>query len=250
MAGSLLESRGTRWDDSLERYQAGEWRAPIFRDLVLNEIANVPGPARVLDIGCGRGFDDDFKLQASIAQASGTYVGIEPDETVELPPLYQEEYRCCFEDAPLPAASIDVAFAVMVLEHLSDPARFWNKLAEVLCEGGVFLGFTMDARHWFCTASAWAERMKIKDRYLQHVVGRKTDGRYVNYPVQYLCNTPDQLLKYAARRFECEFRNFDRVGQCDYYLPRPLQGIGRFLDERALRAGKPGTLLAVRALKR
>jgi SAM-dependent methyltransferase len=250
MVGSLPAERLSRWDDSLERYQAGEWRAPIFRDLVLSEIANVSGIPRVLDIGCGRGFDDDLKLQASIAQAAGVYIGIEPDSTIELAPHFDEQHRCFFEDAPLEPGSIDVAFGVMVLEHLGDPGRFWNKLHEVLSDGGVFLGFTMDARHWFCTASAWAERLRIKDRYLQLVVGQKQDGRYVNYPVHYRCNTPAAVEKFAFPAFDCQCRNFGRLGQCDFYLPRRLRKFGRLLDRWSLRAGKPGTLLVIRARKR
>jgi hypothetical protein len=73
--------------------------------------------------GCGHGFDGDEALQRSIAQAAGAYLGIEPDESVMLGPYVTESHRCFFEDAPVQDGSIDVAFAVIVLEHLADPAR-------------------------------------------------------------------------------------------------------------------------------
>jgi SAM-dependent methyltransferase len=209
----------------------------------------VPGAARVVDIGCGRGFDDDLKLQESIAAAAGTYIGVEPDPDIALGPYFHEEHRSLFEDAAIEPESVDVAFAVMVLEHLPDPARFWDKLHAVLRPGGVFLGFTMDARHWFCSASAWAGRLKLKDFYLNRVVGSIQDGRYENYPVQYRCNTPVQVAHYASQFSRCECVNFARVGQCDYYLPRVLKPVGRMLDRHALATGRPGTVLAVRACK-
>jgi SAM-dependent methyltransferase len=220
-----------------------------LRDVVLEAISGVPGRARVLDIGCGRGFDNDLRLQASIAAAAGSYVGVEPDPEVPLGPYFGETHRCLFEDAPLPPGSVDVAFAVMVLEHLRDPSRFWAKLFEVLAPGGVFLGFTMDARHWFCAASALAARLRVKDFYLNRVVGRRGEDRYENYPVYYRCNTPAQVAQYAGAFHSCEAVSFAKVGECDFYLPQFLRPIGHALDRRVLREGKPGSVLAVRAVK-
>lgn len=217
--------------------------------MVLRAIADAPGRPRVLDIGCGQGFDDDLRLQRSIAAAAGTYVGIEPDLEVPLAPYFNETHRCPFEDAPLNPNSIHVAFAVMVLEHLADPARFWSRVHEVLAAGGVFLGFTMDARHWFCTASALAARLRLKDRYLDLLLGRRREGRYANYPVHYRTNTPDQVRHYASAFSSCEVVSFSKVGECDYYLPRVLRPAGRAIDRRAIRRGKPGSVLVVHAVK-
>lgn len=217
--------------------------------MVLNALADAPGRPRVLDIGCGRGFDDDLRLQGSIAAAAGTYVGIEPDLGVTLAPHFDETHRCRFEDAPVSPNSIHVAFAVMVLEHLVDPARFWSKVREVLAEGGVFLGFTMDARHWFCGASALAARLRLKDLYLDLLLGRRREGRYANYPVHYLTNTPDRVRAFASAFASCEVFSFSKVGECDHYLPRFLRPIGHAIDRRAIRRGNPGSVLVVRAVK-
>jgi hypothetical protein len=43
--------------------------------------------------------------------------------------------------------------------------------------------------------------------------------------------------------------NFARVGQCNYYVPRLLRPLTDWLDRRALRRGRPGTVLAVRVEK-
>lgn len=237
------------WNAYLERYRSGLWRAPIFRDLVLADVQRFEERCRVLDIGCGRGFDDDLTLQKSIASASSAYIGVEPDREIPLGCCFTESHCCLFEDAPIPPDSVDVAFAVMVLEHIPSPQTFWSKLFEVLRPGGVFWGFTMDARHWFCTISNWAGRLRVKDFYLDRVHGRKREGRYENYPVFYRSNTPGEITSYATQFQSCEFINFSKIGELDYYLPGPLKRVGHALDRRTLRRGKPGSVLAVRAVK-
>jgi len=217
--------------------------------MVLNAIADAPSCPRVLDIGCGLGFDDDLRLQTSIAAAAGAYVGVEPDPEIPLAPYFEETHRCYFEDAPLAPNSFQVAFAVMVLEHLTDPARFWSKVHEVLAPGGVFLGFTMDARHPFCRASVLAARLRVKDLYLDLLKGRRREGRYANYPVHYRTNTPERVRHFASAFSACEVFSFSRVGECDYYLPKALKPVGRALDRHAIRRGKPGSVLVMRTVK-
>ncbi len=145
--------------------------------------------------------------------------------------------------------SIDVAFAVMVLEHLADPARFWGKLWEVLRPRGVFWGLTIDARHWFCHASLFAERLKLKDLYLNVLFGKRGTQRYENYPTYYRTNSPQQILPCVRRFRSCEFINFAREGQLRFYFPRVLHPLANWLDRRAVRNGQPGALLAVRVVK-
>jgi SAM-dependent methyltransferase len=230
----------------LERYRNGEWRDRILHDLILDDARSRRGPLTLLDIGCGHGFGGDLKLQQSLAAAADQYVGIEPDPLVTPGDHVTERHCCLFEDAELPPGSIDIAFANMVLEHLPEPARFFDKLYEVLRPGGVFWGLTMDARHWFCTASLAAERLRLKDVYLTALRGRRGVDRYENYPVHYRCNTPGQIRRYVRRFAGCEFLEFARVGQLNYYVPKPLRPLTNWLDRRALKRGRPGTVLAVR----
>jgi SAM-dependent methyltransferase len=185
----------------LERYRRESWRAPVFRDMVLDDARRQGSSLTFLDIGCGKGFDGDLPLQESIAAVAGRYIGVEPDAGVEIGPYFTETHRCFFEDAPLQQGSVDVAFAVMVLEHLPAPARFWGKLWEVLKKGGVFWGFTIDARHWFAAVSRALECSGVKDYYLTNVFGTRGAARYENYPVYYRSNTP-----WTARRQASRFR--------------------------------------------
>jgi SAM-dependent methyltransferase len=238
-----------RWAPYIARYRNGEWRDRIVHDLVVEEARRVGPQATILDIGCGRGLDGDVPLQKSLASVAGRYIGIEPDPEIPLGDYFTETYRCRFEEAPLPPGSVDVATAVMVLEHLPEPQVFWDKLHEILAEGGVFFGLTVDARHPFCWASSWLERTGMKDLYLRLLIGERGAGRYENYPTYYRSNTPGDLSRQGHAFRELEAVNFSKVGQWNSYFPRPLHPVISMLDRRAIRAGKPGTLLLVRAMK-
>ena len=241
-----------QWEPFLRRYTDGEWRAPIFRDMLLADAKALEkdrGGLTFLDIGCGGGFDGDGELQASIAQVAGQYIGIEPDTAIEIGSMFSSSYRCSFEDAPIEDNSIDLAFAVMVLEHFDNPQVFWDKVHKVLRKGGVFWGFTVDARHWFVSASVLTEKLHVKDMYLDMLHGKRGEERYENYGVFYRTNTPEQIEGLTNSFASTTVLNFYRVGQLDYYFPSSLQWMGRAVDRFAARMGWPGSLLAVRVEK-
>jgi SAM-dependent methyltransferase len=234
----------------LERYRAGEWRDRIFRDMILDDTRHLRPSPTILDIGCGEGLDGNKPLQSSIAEVAGRFIGIEPDSKIPLDECFTETHRCFFEQAPLAAGSVDLAFAVMVLEHVTRPREFWDKLHVVLTDGGVFWGLTVDGRHPFSRLSLWADRLMIKYYYLNLVLGRDADhGRYKNYPTYYRTNTPRRIARFARRFRSCQCVNFSRVGQWSPYFPRRLHAMADWIDERAVRSGRPGTLLIVRAVK-
>lgn len=241
-----------RWASYVSRYAKGEWRARIFRDMVLADaqvLKDDQASLAILDIGCGGGFDDDKSIQEEISHCAGQYIGIEPDQDIELGKEFTSVCRCTFENADIAPASIDIAFAVMVLEHIQDPALFWDKVHKVLKPGGVFWGFTVDARNWFVGASTVTEKLGIKDRYLDALHGKKGEERYENYGVFYRTNRPSQVRRYADRFSEVTSINLTKVGQLDFYLPRRLKRFGRILDRIAMRVGWPGAILVVRARK-
>ncbi|MGL4513322.1 MAG: class I SAM-dependent methyltransferase [Lacipirellulaceae bacterium] len=239
------------WSPFVERYRAGEWRAPVFRDMVLADVLRLRdrSPVRMLDIGCGRGFDDSPELQRELASHCAAYDGVEPDAQMPLSEVFRNAHRTLFEQARIDPDSYDVACSVMVLEHLETPQAFWDKLHAVLAPGGVFWGFTIDARHQFARVSALMKRTGIKEWYLNRVVGGTDEGRYENYPVHYRSNRPLELKTLARRFSSVECVNFHRVGQLDYYLPRPLRWAGRLADRGIAAGGLPGCIMAVRVVK-
>ena len=171
--------------EARRRFRNGEWRARVFRDLVLGSILDRTEegePVVALDIGCGRGIEDSTSLQASLAEAADRLVGVEPDEGMEAPACFEAVHRTILEEAPIPAASIHVAYSYFVLEHVESPESFFRALHDVLVPGGVFWGCTMDRRHPFSAASTLLENLGWKDRYLDRLQGTKGEERYENYP--------------------------------------------------------------------
>jgi SAM-dependent methyltransferase len=239
------------WDSprTIERYRSGEWRDRIFRDMIFADVRPHGQNKTFLDIGCGSGFDGDIPLQSSIAQVAGAFVGIEPDTAVIPGAYFHDVHRCVFEDAPLAAESIDVAYAIMVLEHLPEPQRFWDKVWRVLRKGGVFWGLTVDHRHWFCKFSCWFEKLRLKQLYLNWLLGKRGDERYENYPVFYRSNSPEQIETFTSKFARRDYVNFARVGQCNGYFPRPVRPLVSAWDARAIQNHQPGTLLAIRVEK-
>ena len=207
------------------------------------------GKLTVMDIGCGGGFDSDAKLQRTISQAAGHYIGIEPDTTIDLENIFSSTHRCIFEDAPIKPESIDLAFAVMVLEHFPNPQIFWNKVHYSLKKEGIFWGFTVDARHCFVAASLLTEKLGIKDWYLNKLHGKRGEERYENYGVYYQSNTPQQIQRLTPAFTSTVILNFNKVGQMDYYFPEKLRWIGRAFDRLALHLGWAGSIMAVRVEK-
>lgn len=236
----------------VDRYSQGEWRAPIFRDLILADAAmlRAQNPELVfLDIGCGGGFDADLKIQTQLAHECSAYIGVEPDKDIHLGTIFTAVHRCLFEAAPIPPASIDIAFSVMVMEHLQNPQQFWDKVHSVLRPGGVFWGFTVDARHPVAIAAACADRLHIKELYLNWLHGKRGEERYEDYSVWYRSNTPAQIHSLAKAFNRHTILSFQSIGQIRYYLPTGLKWLGDSYERLSAGMGWPGINLAVRAEK-
>jgi len=136
-----------------------------------------------------------------------------------------------------------------VLEHFAEPQIFWDKVYNVLRDGGVFWGFTVDARHGFVAASLLAEKLHIKDLYLNLLHGKRGEDRYENYPVYYRSNTPQQINKFTQAFRSRTFLNFHKIGQLDYYFPEKMYWLGRIFDHLVNRLNLPGSVMAVRVQK-
>jgi SAM-dependent methyltransferase len=241
-----------QWISYTERYRKGEWRSTIFRDMVLSDLSGLTQKndmLSILDIGCGHGFDGSSDLQRMIAHMAADYIGVEPDPEIALDDTFTQKFRCTFEDAPLEKDSVDIAFAVMVLEHLDKPEAFWEKLNVVLKKGGVFWGFTMDARHIFVFLSVFIEKIGLKNWYLDKLHGRRGDERYENYGVYYRSNSPHQMRPFTTSFSKIDFINFSKIGELDNYIPKKLQWLGRTVDRIIMRLNLPGSVLAVRVEK-
>ena len=228
------------------RYESAEWRAQIFADMVLDDVRELGSGCTVVDIGCGGGFDDSRELQQRIAAHVGTYIGVEPDVTMAVGPHFSTVHRCPFESAPILPGTVDLAFGVMVTEHIGKPVDFMGRLADILRDGGIFWAFTIDLRHWSAWSSLLMEKSGAKDVYLDLLHGKRGIDRYCNYPVQYRLNTPRQVRRYASDFLGAEFLSLSRIGAEDGNLPRWLRPMNHFVDHVLHFVGAPGSNLAYR----
>lgn len=237
------------WSACLRWWDQGVYRAAFFCELVLAEARRFGPHCTVLDIGCGHGLDGEGAFQESVARTAGRYIGIEPDLSVAVNPCFSEVHRCLFEEAPLAPGSVDVAVALFVLEHLRSPQRFWRRLYDVLVDGGVFWGLTIDVRHWFGLASFLAEWLAVKQCYLDWVRRGTATAPLARYPAFYRSNTPAAVARYAARFRSVRIAHLHQPGQFDAYLPAWLHGVAHWADRLAAAVGIPGPMLLMRAEK-
>lgn len=234
----------------MQRIQHGEWRSVVLRDMILDDIAAQGWTKPVLmDIGCGHGFDTSTELQQSLADVAGEYIGVEPDREIKLQSFITSAYRSLFEDAPIAPSSVDMAFCVMVLEHIPDPQAFWDKVYETLKPGGVFWALTVDARHWFAFGSRALEAMHLKDIYLRAAHGERGEERYENYPVHYRTNSP-RRVEHLARAFgTCSVWSVHQPGAIGYYFPGVLKPVAELISKSTYAVTGIGLNLFIRVQK-
>jgi SAM-dependent methyltransferase len=233
---------GDAWRTWLARLNSWEWRTPVFFEIVSREIGVRSGATRpaVLDIGCGLGFDGEVRFQQALAAQAGRFIGVEPDFTVDPPQIFSEVHRTTLEDAPIARGSVEVAYAIMVLEHVADPAAFWSRLYDILAPGGVFVAFSVNAAHWFAPLARLLSAMRLKSRYLDLVHGKRGMERYADYPVYYRTNTLRQVRRVAGGFRSIAALPFGPAGIVASYAPRRLRPIVRAADRLAYRLhGQP-----------
>jgi SAM-dependent methyltransferase len=96
----------------------------------------------VLDIGAGRGqahHDDPSSYRRRLRNFRGRVkrvIGIDVDPVVKTNPSLDEALPIDSGVFPVTSASIDLAIADYVFEHISDPGQFCNEIERVLKPGG------------------------------------------------------------------------------------------------------------------
>ena len=247
--GDAAAADGDEWSVWLARLRTTEWRTPIFFEMVSREIGTLTGNRRptVLDIGCGLGFDCEVRYQQALSTQAGRFIGIEPDRTIDPPKFFSEVYQTTLEEAPIAQGSVDVAYAVMVLEHVADPAAFWSRLHEILAPGGVFLAFSVNGAHWFAPIARFMSIIKLKTKYLDLLRGKRGADRYKDYPVYYRTNTVRQIRRHARQFRAIRTDLFGAIGNVADYAPGPLQPTVRAVDSLTYRLLGQSINIAIRA---
>jgi SAM-dependent methyltransferase len=151
----------------------------------------------VLDIGCGRGAyaSDTVAYRRNLRIFRGKcrhVIGIDVDPAGQENP-FLDEFRAISGDRwPLPDRSVDLAVADYVLEHVTDPDRFFAECARVLNVGGMLCLRTPN--RWGYVALA---AQCIPNRLHAAVLKRlgKSRGAEDVFPTVYRCNTRGRIRR-------------------------------------------------------
>ncbi|MCC7351648.1 MAG: class I SAM-dependent methyltransferase [Phycisphaerales bacterium] len=172
-----------------------------------SQVASVLAPSSImLDIGCGRGVfaGDAIGFRRGLTSFKGRcarVIGIDVDPIGQTNALL-DEFRWIENTSrwPVDDASVDVAVADMVLEHISDIDSFFSECARVLRPNG-----------WLCirTPNKWSyigviSRMIPNKAHGNVLRTAQPDRSEIDvFPTLYRCNTRGKIRR-AMRR-----HNFD-----------------------------------------
>ena len=185
---------------------------------------SIPAGGRVLDIGGG--CDASGEL-ARVRRTAGHLTVVDPSvhvhEHASADERRQATLEVCAGDL---AHRYDVAFAVFVLEHVTDPDAFTAAAATVLKPGGAFFAMTVNLWHYFGLAGWAATRLGVAERVLPHVRDPGTVAEY-HVPTEYRMNTIGSVSRRLAQAGfeEVEFRMWDLPRMYKPYLPPPVRGL-------------------------
>lgn len=146
----------------------------------------------VLDIGAGRGqnhIEDPSAYRRHLIGFKGRVakvIGLDVDEVVLTNPALDEAHLIEDNKFPLPDASVDVAYADWVLEHIPDPAAFAAEAFRVLKPGGWLCARTPNKWGYISMASR-----AIPEALHERVLKWAQPGREQKdvFPTHYLLNT-------------------------------------------------------------
>ena len=98
---------------------------------------------RLADLGCGRG-----ELSLQLSELSPDLVMMDSYRPPTLPPGASFVQADLNGDWPIESASVDMAFAVEVIEHVENPRHFLREFARILKPGGFGYVSTPNNHSW------------------------------------------------------------------------------------------------------
>lgn len=151
-----------------------------FQRWFCDQLQAEPGiRGHVLDIGCGPVFPRALR---SVSWLPSQLDGVDPAADLSSRSDLTQKWSASFENAAIPSASYDVAFAFNVVEHIVSARPFLKKLSSVLKPGGVFWALTPHALHPFAQLVRTVQALRLKRWYASTRVGIN------EYPAYYRLN--------------------------------------------------------------
>jgi SAM-dependent methyltransferase len=167
--------------------------------LRVNELVE-PGHT-VLDVGCGRGafLESEVRMIRLLRNFRGRcarVMGIDVHPAAADHPALDEFRRIEGKDWPVETASVDVAVADFVVEHLHDPDAFFAEAARVLRRGGALCLRTTNRWGYVSVLSRLVPE-RLHARLLK--VAQPSRASHDVFPAHYSCNTVPALRRMLSR---------------------------------------------------
>jgi SAM-dependent methyltransferase len=202
---------------------------------------STPKGAAVLNVGGGCNASGRFP---AIHHRARKLVAIDPSARVFRNNDADECHRATLEDfSDDHAGAFDVAFAVFVMEHVTDPTAFVDAAAHVLKPGGVFMAITLNRWHYFGLSTWAASRLGLDEWLLRQVRDPQDVDRY-HFRTEYRINSIRSTSKHLQRAgfSSVEFRMWDLPEMYAPYLPGRLKGFATAWNKAAYRIGHPSLM--------
>lgn len=162
----------------------------------------LPHDGVALDIGCGRGTQDDdpVRVRRDLRILRGrcrSVIGMDPDPAAA-DNRFVDEFRLLQPGHPWPVAdaSVDLAIADFVLEHVEDPLALFAEAARVVKPGGHLGIRTINARSYLGLASRLVPS-RLHGAALRTVQPERRPEDV--FPTVYRCNTRKKLVRALAQ---------------------------------------------------
>jgi len=166
------------WDNRL--YPAPEDRDPVL--VFLRRLGDrVRHEMRVLDIGAGAGERNSYEFKKTCKEM----IGVDVDPRVVDNPLLDLGVVGNADSLPFEDNSIDMAFAIYVLEHIENPGHFASEVCRVLRPGGEFWAITPNMRHYVSIVSCLTPT-----QFHKWINGKRGRDEHDTFPTYYRLNSP------------------------------------------------------------
>lgn len=180
----------------------------------------------VLDVGAGRGAGPVLNIRGKVARV----IGVDPSRDIRKNPGLDEWHVGDAQAMPfLQDASVDLAYARYVAEHLQEPLLTLTELRRVLKPGGHFLFITPNRRHYVPSIARGLPTLVHKA--VNAARGRASED---TFRTVYALNSPSDIHALGVRAGFSRVEVFLFESQPDYLTFHPLLFLAGVAYERAV----------------